>query len=148
MHWTTNIEENLKPKKAEKDIDTFKICRMNSFAKEAYPFHYPFQESFKKGILYGVDVNAVNPVGNCIYSGYKTYSASKDKYVMVDDAKLCVMNGTSVISYYGCRNTPPMSTIVMKCIVPKGATYYENEYGEIVSNQIKVASFLKVKDIK
>lgn len=28
--------------------------------------------------------------------------------------------------------------IVFKAIIPKGSTYYENEYGEIVSNKLKL----------
>lgn len=144
MHWTSRISENLKPKKAEGDIRTFKVCRLNTTYKEAYPYHYPFVSSFKTGRQYGMEADAISVVDNSIYKGYKTFNEEKDIYVMSAAAnKVCVIerDTSTPINYYSCSSRPPMVTTIMKCVVPKGAIYYENEYGEIVSNQIKVLSF-------
>lgn len=144
MHWSSNIQENLKPRKAESDIRTFKVCRLNASFKEAYPYHYPFTESYKVGRQYGMDADAISVIDNSIYKGYKTYDEEKNLYMMsAATNKVCVVarDTSTAIGYYGCSSRPPMKTTIMKCIVPKGAIYYENEFGEIVSNQIKVLAF-------
>ena len=46
----------------------------------------------------------------------------------------------------GFIKTKSGETRVMKCIIPKGASFFENKHGELVSDTLKVISANKVEE--
>lgn len=148
MCWSSKI----KPVKliAKEDIAVYKIVDKDKNGRYSSPcFVYEWNDKNAKK----VDMNIISRIdGYCIFRGYHSYSL--DCYF---DYNLLTENGNSSISnsqdfyitiyskaekedkigrfhFYSCIGNYDLS--IIKCIIPNGAEYYENEYGEIVSNEL------------
>ena len=129
MCWTTNKIPKLEI--ADKDISVFKIVTPKL---EAF-FHRGFQ--YEIGVLSVSTL--VKPIFKAIDKGLHSYSSN------------LIITNDNFSNYYRCRAIriwlsdsyfieypdDPDLTIKMDCIIPKGSTYYLNEYGEYISNYLK-----------
>lgn len=116
MCWNGNKE--ISPKIAETDIPVFKICTKSYDDKHVESKYLHF--TYELGKLYTENVNP------CIIfpEGYQIINEAFHSY----DIRLEVIYGNMIDEYAG--------EIVVEGIIPKGATYYLNIFGEIASNQI------------
>jgi hypothetical protein len=143
MCWAGNLTDK---KIANKDIHVYKIVRrVEEGDKVTYkaPFN-PFY--YKLGRMYRSEFG-IRSFDSFIEINEGFHSFSEDMLVRMNDVNnialynkknggmmFCVyIKQTSAItSAFGPCGTP----VIMECIIPNGATYYENEFGEIVSNEI------------
>lgn len=69
------------------------------------------------------------------------YSYDKEKcYAKTTYAKHMAVYSIEkvMLGYYVSHPRRGRHLVLLECTIPYGATYYENEYGEIVSNKLKV----------
>ena len=137
MCWTTFNNICMFEKTAEKDIEVFKILSADNTPFFRYGKPYKVGKECPNIIL---DIKRYNGRGT-IEKGYHSYSKEKCCHkkektfsdIAIENVKHKATN--TAISFYcygklGCK--------VADFIIPKGTKYYENEYGEIVSETIKM----------
>lgn len=139
---------------ADKDISVFKIGVQKKSSKKIYSY-FQFM-IYELGITYRSDIvkydGLHDPDCITILEGLHSYSMdvaviqSKNKYDGSSYIKAVIKrNGNEkLLERYCLNNVEEYKLVVMDCIIPKGATYYKNEDGEIVSNLIK---FVKINSI-
>lgn len=113
---------------ADKDIKVYKICTATKHTVVSYYYKYiyvPLETTYKIGITFAKENDLNFAVGG--YHSYKSckwYSCSRSKYIyaIIEDT----------YKAFPIEKCP----IIADFIIPKGAIYYENSNGEILSNQI------------
>ena len=146
MCWTTYNKDYTVKKIAEKDIEVFKII------------HDDNTPYFQEGITYEVGkicptvkIDVIERICNegvadniasfRIFEGYHSYSKENCYLEEHEWVKYCTRlvrrksDNAVTICYYGKLDGEYK---LADFIIPKGTTYYENEYGEIVSETIKM----------
>ncbi len=134
MCWIS--KKSIQPIIATEDISVIKVLSKHiRLYKEVLISPYYGME-YKLDELYETDIKVEH--GDCITSiseGFHSYSLKcplkKTSNALIVWTKDC----TNVITGYIDNVTPDT---VYLAVIPKGATYYENDNGEIVSNQIKL----------
>lgn len=133
MCWTGNNKSNI----AKEDITCYKILKRiesrSGLTSEYYDFVYKF------GTLYETKMMAI---GSPFYfniieinEGFHSY----DKNVVVgfnqfkEYSRVNVFSGSKLFSHDFSGACKP---VLVECTIPNGSIYYENKYGEIVSNKI------------
>lgn len=126
-------ERNAVLKIAEEDINVFKIAikSENTIISAYKGFQYKIEQ------LYETEIN--------LEKGYTFASIDKGFHSYSNKCRLIkgcshfgysafrIMFKTRLLDSFG-RHAVPYCRV--DCIIPKGSQYYENEYGEIVSNKI------------
>lgn len=137
MCWIGKKEEAIRLE-AKKDIEVFKIIYKTE-KKKYISYYWGFE--YKKNMIEKQDLRISNNFSDSIliHSGFHSYK-SLDMLNVINNRgiNVCVrpINGfgrtiDNVSSIYGKDKL-----IIAKFIIPKGSEYYENQHGEIVSNQI------------
>lgn len=138
---------------AKEDIEVRKVLLRERFNNPSFVSPYQFM-NYKIGIGYVTKINPFHafqksdPSRITINEGLHCYSPTKCRFVKHENSQ----GETSVITVYlyseiknlavQARNTIcfPDSIcrypVLMKAIIPKGTTYYENDSGEIVSEKL------------
>lgn len=138
MCWTTKFKSCAEMRTAEEDIEVFKIAIDNRERIVSY-FYY---KEYNVGKTYKMDFNekpffvSASKLFN-IDSGFHSYSTKCRINLNVYD------NGYILdIIFYGTllQSYSHVGLVKLNCIIPKGSHYYENEYGEIVSDSLKIVS--------
>lgn len=147
MCWLSKVEKI--PRTAGEDIPVYKVMWLPYEEGKFYSYYNEMEyevrkvysmEDFKpenaEFILFGYSMR--------IDEGFHSYNKDKTK---IYDRLFCweIQGSTECFPMYS-RDiilTPPTDCkykdiVAVKCIIPKGSTYYENEYGEIVSDKIMV----------
>jgi len=130
------VSKTLKKRIATKDIKTFKVGDVIDDQLKSYyqDFFYDFN------LLYSTNVEPdyIHPYFHYILNGFHSYNFKKCKYFKDKFTNMLSVKSSRIVidKYYS-------SASVVECIVPKGTEYYENEYGEIVSNQIIINKILE-----
>ena len=143
---------------AERDIEVYKVLYKH---KDKYvPYFYCGYLAYEVGKLYKQEMNVLNDGIYCevdaafhSYSMERTYVKRRDNPFLTT-YRIYSKNDESWFDHYydDKHNTIQVTnkflsdeTIILKedvhfvkCIIPKGAEYFENEDGEIVSNKIVV----------
>ena len=138
MCWKGRKEEAIRLE-AKKDIEVFKIIYYKTEKKKYKSYYWGFE--YKKDMIEKQDLRTSNNPDDSILvlSGFHSYK-SLDMLNATNNTQglnVCVrsINGSGTIdnvsSIYGKDKL-----IIAKFIIPKGSEYYENQNGEIVSNQI------------
>lgn len=163
MCWTTYKEELAKTRTADKDIKAFKVCRPTDDPNYAKPYYFNHYGDYKVGNTYficaDIFVRQIRPphLHTCyeIDRGYHSYNPEKVSVSIdenpMDDAITLLRNDvkTPLHSYSVTRNDNGVkidyfllkrNLVKVNCTIPKGATYYENENGEFVSDIIRIDS--------
>lgn len=147
MCWQTRYKTKLKV--AEDNIPVTKIVRVSSNIIQAY---YVPEFIYSIGVVYHSKLDSPYLYGRSwrVQKGFHSYKPSCTielyKAFCSDDwyCALVVKNLISVISdNYGPLYRDDLG--IMSCVIPKGSKYYENEYGEIVSDTIKPIYCYKIK---
>lgn len=126
MCWSTNLQ--LEKRTASKDIKVFKVGNIVDGQLMSYyqGFYYDFNQPYR------TDVIPTSYYGSYfIYQGFHSYNPKKCKYIKADTTGWWIVKSGRID-----LDTYDSTTNIIECIVPKGAEYYQNEHGEIVSNQI------------
>lgn len=111
MCWCSN--KKISPKISEKDIPVFKICKIYDYKHVESKYQY---FTYELGKLYTENINPyISSEGIRINKAFHSYD-------------MCL----GIISH----TMKSVDEIIVEGIIPKGATYYLNEFGEIASNQI------------
>lgn len=120
---------------AEENIEIFKICTLYDYEIHAYfnaDFVYTLDKVYeqKKLIMYERHI---------LYQGYFVeeafHSYSNSCLIYWLDFNTISINGTRYIGPY---------LIKVKGYIPKGAIYYINEIGEIVSDKIVLTDYIEI----
>ena len=139
---------------AEKDIETFKVVFRSNKGKY-YPYFQTNKMVYEKDACYKTNLTKEkNRDGSItIHSGFHSYSIANT--IIRKNTSWCIKrfsvftkddmylesyidNGTNFEYNLGGGVTLNARPYFVRCIIPKGATYYENAQGEIVSNKIIV----------
>lgn len=137
MCWMTRYEADVHPKVSDGSIKCWKICKRvgkagisswyEQFEYEVGKTYHtkvlPPTKLFGLGEYYGID------------EGFHSYS---DKVKPRFDKSLCVaFNGGVAAGIWMDYDKIP---VIVECHIPKDSEYYENEWGEMVSEAITVDS--------
>jgi hypothetical protein len=126
------IGEN-KYRVAKDAIPVFKIglSRKNIAFSYFYYFKYEVGKTYYEDIIrYPYDV--LDKV--IILEGLHSYSM--DAKITQDNDYISVVFNNTSIELYSNHFTRELCKI--ECTIPKGAVYYQNEYGELVSDSLKI----------
>lgn len=131
------ISKTLEKKIANEDIKVFKVGRVN--AGEFISYYRDFKYEFNR--LYRTDIFILRDLDNntnYIFDGFHSYNSKTCRYVKsTDTGQWDVFFGSMFIDSINSDCSP------VECTIPKHSEYYENEHGEIVSNQIIIKSVLE-----
>ena len=131
MCWSTKKPAVLKM--AEKDIAVFKVVEQVDEKLLSYCKGFPYEI----GKLYETRIGdrKVKCGRLCIEEGFHSYS-NKCKWKPLDQ----ITDTIHKVTFGNCVLAIDISILYehvkVNCIIPKGALYYENEHGEIVSDKI------------
>lgn len=127
MCWKSYKYSDKKCRIAETDIRTFKILRLKKHTLSAYYQNYDY-------IIGKINsVNSLELIGNEIFEGFHSYNLNNDCLSVVGGIVVQAKEG-GFIDYYSRID----HIVKVECIIPKGSEYYENSFGEIVSNKLIV----------
>jgi hypothetical protein len=136
MCWT--IYKFPKRKKAKKDVPIFKILGKHQRAFFYPEFKYTLGKKYKttkmKNYLSILYEYYILKHGVTIHKAFHSYSGNLKLDITESDATIHLKNDRFEI--YHDYEQP----VVAYGVIPKGATYYVNEKGEIVSNEIVLYS--------
>lgn len=149
MCWLS--DEYKAPNIADEDIIVYKVMLLREgYRNELASFYYG--KRYVIGKEYIEETETVEPVYLYHYSinkGFHSYSLEKTT------EKECynhcqIWSGTTLLDYVnlGIDVHYGETLVAVKCIIPKGSTYYENDLGEIVSDRIIITDkiFKKFKN--
>lgn len=129
MCWSTEATEHHSPKIANTDLYVLKILSFytNNLGKMILksPFYSDMKWRFNK--IYKTKLG-------------KPYKPIFSTTMKITKGFHCFR--TDVPSSYLCHYMG-INTCIMMGVIPGGSTYYENEYGEIVTNQLKILRPIK-----
>lgn len=121
---------------AREDILVYKIMLQNPDTGRLKSLYYGMK--YEVGKVYWTDVSPIS-IDSPLYlemkidKGFHSYSmdktmATKDKYQIV----IYNMENNGIVDSISFSD----KLVIVKCIIPKGSKYYENDFGEIVSDRI------------
>ena len=134
---------------ADNDIECFKIVLQDG-SNTIYSYYQEFKYELNK--LYKTELNFIKhrSLGyTSILQGFHSYSNELKYdityYNLIPLIKVFNDKTDNTFQAYMVHSTLSNKNILAKsvianCIIPKGSTYYVNEHGEIVSNQIIIKS--------
>ena len=132
MCWTTKNSSYTKIRTAEKEY--------------FYSVYKGFQ--YKIGSKYNCEIGEIREIDGlfCINEGIHSYSKKVEIVHCNGHINDCYYS--AIYAYYNNIKLDyfyyePIY-VKLKCVIPKGSQYCENEHGEIVSNTIKVISFEEI----
>ena len=124
----------------EEPIEVYKVLRKNSLGELYAPYIYGF--NYMLGKIYETTIEFLDISERHIKIGKGFHSYSKECISTLNTEWVGVASITGGTKLLGFVISIRSYTVV-KCIIPKGATYYENKYGEIVSNKLQIVSEIK-----
>lgn len=132
MCWTS---KTLKKQIATEDIKVFKLGNVISGAFLSY--YQLFAYDVKR--LYKTDIHPVCDNDKYyIFNGYHSYNPKTCRYVKSNfTGQWMVFFDSYFLDGFNSRCSP------VECTIPKHSEYYENEFGEIVSNQIIINKIIE-----
>ena len=142
----------IQPKVADQDIPVFKVVRKDEQGRYT-PYYYSNDYEYREGLHkmdFDIHADCVEDTDangkRCvlfyeIHKGFHSYNAEKvelqDNFT---DWGAESIEYVKLLDWYQ-KKSLYTDLCKMNCFIPKGATYYENKYGEIVSNMLNVLSF-------
>ena len=143
MCWNCYKSECLKPITAESDVKVFKIAlKLDNHA--AVPYYMSGTGIiYRVGLTYEAEIGSPGLTGR-ISEGLHCYSqlqcgVTKTQYRFIDVYNLTLHGNIAVYA--------DDLIVILHCIIPKGATYYLNDIGEIVTEKLIVKSISKPSDV-
>ena len=154
MCWIGTLESK---KIADKDIYCKKIIAYHPTESYYYPFYVPYGniKRQKVGDTYTSEIaiknitRQVDKLQHCeIHNGLHCYNWNiRIEPFRCDDGShiMVTLNNYNSTIYYWHEPQIKRFPVLVHCMIPKGATYYENEYGEIVTDTLKILGTLKLE---
>lgn len=148
MCWITLHKERAIPKIADKDIKTFKVS-LRKDNGTVVPYYFNDIETYAE-----CDKKTQDPLKICFTGKYWTietgyHSYSKELWYatrgIVCIFAHCKTGCGKMMSYY--PDTPKDKLVLIECTIPEGCTYYENEFGEIVSDTIRIDKIISLEEM-
>lgn len=144
MCWISTIAEK---KTAEEDLFVFKILidtchkRPNTLVSPVYKCLYYIGESYCNQEPLKVRINQYAD-RYIINEGIHSYTT--DCYVIKQDSDSCIVKNQAgeIIGKY--LRIERYDYVITSCIIPKGATYFVNYAGEVVSDIIRIVNKFKI----
>lgn len=133
---------------AKEDIKTFKVGIKGSGGNFCSYYYHHLYTPLQK---YKVHMHSTFISGTLIVDvGFHSYNSKCCRVSLVDSVtpSRCDIvydnkkNGVELLDWYSNRLN---ALLMAECIIPKGAEYYENKLGEIVSNQIIIESIKPIE---
>jgi hypothetical protein len=143
---------------AKKDIHCKKVIAYNPKDKYYFPYYviygdirrYEIGKTYTSNLeIRNIRMSHVDLLQHChIEDGLHCYSWDVTVVAnKVDNSAFTITAKTGGIAYYSFDEPQLRYPILVDCIIPKGATYYENDYGEIVTNTLKLVKIIGVNKI-
>lgn len=140
-------------KVAEKPIRVFKIGRKDWRKHHVLPYynpeimHYEVGRTYNHGreltVQYESDYWMEDQLVYTIDAGFHSYNSVKVKVFK----SFPVPHWFDVVSSMKLGSYDPIVSVYVECLIPKGSVYYENYYGEIVSDKIKIVKLKNIEDV-
>lgn len=150
MCWKTKHKELTEPKTATKPLKTFKVCK-----EYPHPFNpdkvtsFYFNKEYKKDESY-----TLNGDIQVFYDDFQWSEKYRIDYGFhsYDPDKIRTEKDGGTLVFYTTKDDYTLDVYALgsnilyrvECTVPKGSVYYENEYGEIVSDKIRIDSITEI----
>jgi len=142
MCWIGNINNKKTVETASDNLIVYKILAKNIDGKYVAPYMRKIYEVGEMYTISSLILEGKTPCGYCkISEGFHSFS------------KECIVRyGSSIEHHVYTKNGRFNKTIecrlsdlavIAECVIPIGATYYENEKGEIVSDTIIITKICK-----
>ncbi len=127
MCWTTRYDKHLQPLMTEDDMKVLKVLTKDLKSPIQFNFQYILNENaphvpIKLEISYWQKEDIIN-------GGYHSFNIERHSILKFDELTEKYLYKNSAL---------PESNCLFEAIIPKGTKYYENEYGEIVSETIRI----------
>lgn len=148
MCWTTFDIRRTVGRVAKNDIEVYKVMVMKPLEDEEL-FYSAYRDfPYKKGDLYklGSKIKIEMLIEESItyyriFKGFHSYNSQstflcKEHNNRRESLAVYSINKEKVDSYIENDGITPRILKKVRCIIPKGSVYFENEFGEIVSNKI------------
>ena len=161
MCWCTHSELCATEKVAKEDIKTFKVCLgLNNGNRSVLPYYFHSSSgAYEIGNTYKQTdgIQTRKPYDKLAYTeineAFHSYRFDNTLFTLENHYFYGNREGVSIYHHdtYYKRHIDMLSSITfplrfVKCTIPKGATYYENEIGEIASDQIRIDSIMTIDD--
>ena len=137
------VPKTVKDKKGKK-VFKFAVLNKDSRVIRSYfmpkdTFCYKVGETTEEEIGKVEDYGCYNSKNYSISEGLYSYDKEKcyAKTTYTKNMAVYTFKGV-MLGYYASHPRRCRHLVLLECTIPYGATYYENEYGEIVSNKLKV----------
>lgn len=135
---------------AEKNIHCKKIIAYNP--KENYYFPYYVRHGkirkYEFGKTYTSDIAITNNTQHhcCIHNGLHCYSNDlRHVFKTINESSIVITDNYGGNNYFGYDKLTNRLPVLVHCVIPKGATYYENKYGEIVTDKLQIVEKIRIK---
>lgn len=135
MCWTTQYDNHLQPLIAEDDMKVLKLLSEDLKSPFQLNFHYILNENapyvpIKLEISYWQKEDIIN-------DGYHSFNINHHSILKFEELTEKYLYKNSVF---------PEGSCLFEAIIPKGTKYYENEYGAIVSETIRIVKKVNHND--
>lgn len=145
MCWLGNLEDK---KIATEDIKTKKIL---DFFKGGYYGYYQEWFNYELGKVY---VEEIIPKPHSLFSqkcvievGFHSYAWDFEMTLLCGgDIRVKTPRGRETTFINHGKYGGDHKIVVVECTIPKGTVYYENRFGEIVSEKLIIEEEIEIKD--
>ena len=145
MCWSSGFKKLSECKRiARKDVHVRKFVNGSKSPNKVMSYFTGFV--YKLGKTYYDDYISTldwcnNSFGVCIFVGFNSYSTeckiTRSQETTSNGEKKYTIDVYSPDGAEILENYEPDGLLMLECVIPKGSTYYVNEYAEIVSERIK-----------
>ena len=119
---------------AEKDRKVYKVLNVDAGGSIRSPYYVSMEWKLGEVFSSNIKMGYANDFGVTINEGLHSFSCAPD---LERDFRGVIGVNKWVIGL-SPKITHCDGDVVFECVIPKGSIYYENEYGDIVSNKLKV----------
>ena len=138
---------------AKKDIHCKKVIAYNPKEKYYYPYYvnrgkikrYEIGNTYTSNLeIRNIRMSQADSLQHCnIEDGLHCYSWDVTVEANKVDKSLFAVICKEGVTYYWYDKLLLRYPVLVDCIIPKGATYYENDYGEIVTDILKLVKVIE-----
>lgn len=140
---------------AKNDIEMYKVMVMKPLEDEELFYSAYHDFPYKKGDLYKLgsqtEIDMLREESITFYrifKGFHSYNSQstflcKEHNNIGESLAVYSIDKGKVESYIENDGITPRILKKVRCVIPKGSVYFENEFGEIVSNKIIIKNVFK-----
>lgn len=155
MCWATKKKKNSKPKVSDGNVKCRKLCFKRTSGDDDGIISWYEGFRYDVGSTYRTEMQCpdkLSGLGECytIREGFHSYeencllSLTENKHDMLKRIDFTYEGRISWTTWA----YPDRMPVILECHIPEGSTYYENEWGEMVSESITVDSIATIEGTK